>query len=78
MKTVHDVSAQGFAASADHDARGRPHYPGALTGWLREAARIAAGSTVTIVKEAARHLDREQVAHLLLALKQMRYNLSDR
>ncbi len=78
MKTVHDASAQGFAASADHSARGRPHYPGALTGWLREAARIASGSTVTILKEAARHLDGDQDANLLLALKQMRDNLSDR
>ena len=43
---IHDAAARGFTANADGYARGRPDYPVALDGWLREAIGLDAASTV--------------------------------
>ena len=43
---VHDVAARGFGAAADTYARGRPDYPPALDGWLRDVVGLHAGSRV--------------------------------
>jgi SAM-dependent methyltransferase len=46
MTKIHEAAARGFAADASAYARGRPDYPEALDAWLRDAAHLAAGSTV--------------------------------
>lgn len=44
--TVHHAAAEGFSAHADAYARGRPDYPPAAVGWLREEVGVGAGKTV--------------------------------
>lgn len=43
---LHPAAAEGFSASADVYVRGRPDYPPALDGWLREHIGIGPGRTV--------------------------------
>ena len=43
---VHEAALRGFTADADAYARGRPDYPVALDGWLRDAIGLDAASTV--------------------------------
>lgn len=44
--SVHRDAAGGFAAGAGGYARGRPDYPLALDGWLRESVRLGRDKTV--------------------------------
>lgn len=44
--SVHTAAATGFSANADGYARGRPDYPAALDGWLRDHVGLDAGRTV--------------------------------
>lgn len=46
MTGVHTSAQQGFSTQAVTYAQGRPDYPRQLTGWLTEALRIDAHSTV--------------------------------
>lgn len=46
MTGVHTSAQQGFSTQAVTYAQGRPDYPRQLTGWLTEALRISAQSTV--------------------------------
>lgn len=46
MSDLHPAAATGFSAGADTYAKGRPDYPAALTGWLREALRLGPGRSV--------------------------------
>ena len=43
---VHHAAAQGYTTTADNYVRGRPDYPPAVSGWLRETLGLAAGRTV--------------------------------
>lgn len=45
MSDVHPAAAQGFGRSADTYVRGRPDFPPAALGWLREDLGITAGRT---------------------------------
>ncbi|WP_077036228.1 class I SAM-dependent methyltransferase [Pelomonas sp. KK5] len=49
MKDVHAAAQQGYAVDAGRYARGRPEYPAALEGWLRERLGLQAGATVVDV-----------------------------
>ncbi|SMF00288.1 Methyltransferase domain-containing protein [Tistlia consotensis] len=44
--TVHRAAAEGFQAQATTYARGRPDYPPAVAGWLRDDLGLAAGGIV--------------------------------
>lgn len=44
--SLHDAASAGFTANAAGYARGRPDYPAALDGWLRDALGLRAGRTV--------------------------------
>lgn len=44
MSSIHRVAAGGYTSNAEGYARGRPDYPAALDGWLREAVGLGAGS----------------------------------
>lgn len=46
MPDIHHAAAQGFSTQADTYARGRPDYPPALAGWLRDTLALAPGKTV--------------------------------
>lgn len=46
---VHPAAAEGFAANASGYARGRPDYPDAIVGWLRDALGLRAGRRVVDV-----------------------------
>ena len=43
---IHRSAALGFAAKADAYARGRPDYPDAIIGWLRERLGLGEGRSV--------------------------------
>ena len=36
--SVHQAAAEGFSKDADRYARGRPGYPEAVDGWLRDTS----------------------------------------
>ncbi len=44
--TIHRSAALGFAAKADAYVRGRPDYPEAIIGWLRERLGLGEGRSV--------------------------------
>lgn len=44
--SIHRSAALGFAAKADAYARGRPDYPEAVIGWLRERLGLGEGRSV--------------------------------
>lgn len=46
MDTIHRSAAAGYAAQADTYVSGRPDYPPALDGWLRDDLRLGPGRTV--------------------------------
>ncbi|MFH6784249.1 MULTISPECIES: class I SAM-dependent methyltransferase [Methylobacterium] len=46
MSHLHPAAATGFSAGADTYAKGRPDYPAALAGWLRETLRLGPGRAV--------------------------------
>lgn len=43
MSTIHRAAAAGFSAKADSYARGRPDYPQAIGGWLRDELGLREG-----------------------------------
>jgi SAM-dependent methyltransferase len=43
---IHRSASEGFAAKADHYARGRPDYPDDIVGWLQRRLGLAAGKVV--------------------------------
>lgn len=43
---IHRAASDGFAAKADHYARGRPDYPVEIVTWLGERLGLGAGKTV--------------------------------
>ncbi len=44
--TIHRAAADGFTANASGYVRGRPDYPEAIVGWLRDALGLGPGRTV--------------------------------
>jgi SAM-dependent methyltransferase len=44
--TVHPTAATGFQAAADAYVRGRPDYPAAVDGWLRDMLGLGPGARV--------------------------------
>ena len=49
MSAVHHAAQQGFSSQADAYARGRPDYPEALDGWLKQALGLGPGRQVADV-----------------------------
>lgn len=43
--SIHHSAAEGYAAQAERYARGRPDYPDAVSGWLRDRLGLGAGKT---------------------------------
>jgi SAM-dependent methyltransferase len=43
---LHRSAAEGFSAKADNYVRGRPDYPEAIVGWLRDRLHLGADKTV--------------------------------
>jgi SAM-dependent methyltransferase len=43
---IHHSAADGYSAQADRYARGRPDYPNAVAGWLRDRLGLRPGKTV--------------------------------
>lgn len=43
--SIHRSAAEGYAAQADLYVRGRPDYPDAVSGWLRDRLGLGAGKT---------------------------------
>jgi SAM-dependent methyltransferase len=46
MATLHHAASEGFGDAAARYGTGRPDYPAALDGWLREAVGLRAGTIV--------------------------------
>jgi hypothetical protein len=46
MQTVHHSAADGYKAKAGTYAKGRPHYPSEIEGWLRHDIGLSDGKTV--------------------------------
>ncbi|MGN6461140.1 MAG: class I SAM-dependent methyltransferase [Pseudolabrys sp.] len=44
--SIHHSAAEGYSAQAERYVRGRPDYPDAVSGWLRDRLGLGAGKTV--------------------------------
>ena len=80
MNPIHDSAARGYAKSVQAFVRGRPEYPEALVGWLRQGIGLAPGKvaldlgagtgklTKRLVATGARVIAVEPVPEMLAAL----------
>lgn len=81
MSAIHESAARGYAKSVDAFVRGRPEYPEALEGWLRDGIGLGPGKAVLdlgagtgkftkrLAATGARVIAVEPVAEMLAALE---------